>query len=161
MFLFWYKFCKFLSLIEIWGWLTHFSITNFWCTDNYMLKKGLIDSVFNIFTCSMVLCSFLLHLMQIFPKENHFLNKTIVKRCLFAVKYFETRSSTKFSTVNHYLTNCNTTNWLWKKRNYHVVWLSRYKFFCHTKIFQISLANKKIKTVNPLLNKKLIIYMHI
>ena len=53
--------------------------------------------------------------MQIFPKENLFFNKTIVKHCLPAVKYFETTINTKFSTVNHYLTNCNTKVGLWKE----------------------------------------------
>ena len=115
MFRFRPKFCKFFSLIEIWGWLTNFSITNFWCIYDYMLKEGLNENIFTISTFSMVLCPFLLHLMEIFPKAHNFLNKTIVKHCLFAVKYLETTISTKFSTVNHYLTNCNTKNWLWKE----------------------------------------------
>ena len=75
-----------------------------------MLKGTLTDSIVNISTLSMVLCSFLLHLMEIFPKAHNYLNKAIVKHCLFAVKYFETRINAKFSTVNHYLTNCNTKN---------------------------------------------------
>ena len=80
-----------------------------------MLKEGLTDSIFNISTYSMVLYSFLLHLMEISPKAHNFLNKTISKPCSFAVNYFETTINTKFSTVKHYLTNSNTKNWLWKE----------------------------------------------
>ena len=104
------KFCKFFLLIEIWGWLTHFSITNFVCIYDYMLKIGLIVSIFNFSTFSIVLCLFLLRLMESFPKAHNFSSKTTVKHCLTVVKYFETTMNTKFSTVNHYLTNCNTKN---------------------------------------------------
>ena len=31
------------------------------------------------------------------------------------VKYFETMINTTFSMVNHYLTYCNTKNWLWEE----------------------------------------------
>ena len=75
-----------------------------------MLEEGLTVSIFNISTFSMVLCFFLLHLMKIFPKARNFCNKTVVKHCLLVVKYSETTINTKFSTVNHYLTNCNTKN---------------------------------------------------
>ena len=104
------RFCKFLSLIEMWGWLIHFSITNFLCIYDYMLKKGLTVSIFNISTFSMVLCLFLLDLMEIFRKSHNFSNKTIVKHYLTVVGYFETMTNIKLSTINHYLTNCNTKN---------------------------------------------------
>ena len=34
------NFANFFSLMEIWGWLTHFSITNFSRIYDYMLKIG-------------------------------------------------------------------------------------------------------------------------
>ena len=67
-------------------------------------------TILNITTFSMVLWLFLLHLMEIFPKTNNFGNKTIFKHCITVVKYIDTTINTKFSTVKHYLTNCNTTN---------------------------------------------------
>ena len=110
MFLFRPKFFKFLSLIEMWEWLTHFSITTFRCNYDYMLKEGLTDSIFKISTFSMVLCSSFLHHIEIFPKAHNFLNKAIVKQCSFVVNYFERTINTKFSTVNHCLTNSDTKN---------------------------------------------------
>ena len=41
---------SFFSLMEIWGWLTHFSITNFWCIYDCTLKKVLTASIFNMST---------------------------------------------------------------------------------------------------------------
>ena len=111
------KFCRFFSLIEIWGWLTHFLITNFLCIYDYMSKNGLTFGIFNISTFSMVLCLFLLNLMEIFQKTHNFWDKTIVKPYLTVVKYFETTINTKFSAINHYLTNFNTKYWLWKEGN--------------------------------------------
>ena len=134
---------KFFSLTEIWRWLTHFPITNFLCIYYYMLKKGLTVSIFNISAFWMVLCLFLPHLMEIFPKTHNFRNKTIVKPCLTAVKYFETTINTKFSTVNHYLTNSKTKKLVLKRRKYHLVWLIRYKFSCQTNFLQVFLINKK------------------
>ena len=97
------------------GMVNHFSITNILCIYDYLLKKGLTASNFNISTFSTVLYLFLLYLMEIFPKTHNFWNKTIVKHCLTVVKYFETPIKTKFSMVNHYLTNCNIKSWLWKE----------------------------------------------
>ena len=111
------NFCRFFSLIEIWGWLTHFLITNFLCIYDYMSKNGLTFGIFNISTFSMVLYLFLLHLMEIFQKTHNFWDKTIVKPYLTVVKYFETAINTKFSAINHYLTNFNTKYWLWKEGN--------------------------------------------
>ena len=115
MILFRSKLCKFFSLIEIWGWFTNFSITNFSYIYDYMLKKGLTISIFNISNLSIVLCLFLLHLMKIFQKTHNFCNKTIVKHCLTLDKYCENMINTKFSTVNHYLTNCKIKNLLSKE----------------------------------------------
>ena len=110
--------CKLSPLMEIWGWLTHFPITNFLCIYDCMLKKTVNRCIFNISTFWMVLCFCLLHLMEIFPeKTDNFWSKTIAKPFLTVVKYFETMINTKFSTVNYYLTNCNTKNWLWKEGN--------------------------------------------
>ena len=75
-----------------------------------MLKEGLTVSIFNISTFSMISCFSLFHLTEIFPKRHNSLNKTIVKHCLFVVKYLETTINTNFLTVKHYLTNCNTKN---------------------------------------------------
>ena len=99
-----------------WFPLTHFSIKNFWCIYDYMLKKGLTVCIFNISTFSMVLCGFLLHIVNIFPKTNNFWNKKVVKHCLTVVNYLGKAINTNFSTVNHYLTNWNTKNWLWTER---------------------------------------------
>ena len=134
---------KFFSLIEIWRWLTHFPMTNFLCIYYYMLKKGLTVSIFNISAFWMVLCFFLLHLMEIFPKTHNVWNKIIIKPCLTAVKYLETTINTKFSTVNHYLTNSKTKKLVLKRRKYHLVWLIRYKFSCQTNFLQVFLINKK------------------
>ena len=41
---------SFFSLMEIWGWLTHFSITNFWCIYDCTLKKVLTAGIFNMST---------------------------------------------------------------------------------------------------------------
>ena len=112
MFLFRPTFCKFFSMIEIWGWLTYFPITNLLCIYNYLLQKWVKRWHFlhfyflNGFTC------FLLHIMEVFPKTHNFWNKTIVQSFLTVVKYFETTIKTKFLTVNHYLTNCSTKAWL-------------------------------------------------
>ena len=108
MFLFRQNFCKFFSLIEILGWLTHLSITNFVCIYDYILKKFLTVSIFNVSSFSIVLCLFLLHLMKMFGKTHNFWSKTIVKHWLTVVKNFETMINTKSSTVNHYLINYNT-----------------------------------------------------
>ena len=54
--------------------------------------------------------------MKIFPKTHNFENKTIVEHCLTVNKYFDTTINTTFSTFNHYLTNRNTNNWLWKEK---------------------------------------------
>ena len=83
------------------------------------------------------------------------LAKNIVKHCSTVVKYFETTISTKMSTVNHYLINCNTKNLL-SKNNYHVAWLNRYKFCCKIRILQDFLMNQKMTAVNPLFNDKYI-----
>ena len=124
------------------------------------VKKGLTDGIFNISTFSMVLCSFLLSLMKIFSNAHHFLNKTIVKHSLFPVKYIETTINTKifngYPLLDHLLHEKLTL----KRRNYHVAWLSRYKLFSHTKLFQAFLINKKMTIVNPLFNKKFIIYIY-
>ena len=79
------------------------------------VKKGLTVGVFNISTISMVLCLFLLHLMQIFPKAHNFWKKTFVKHCLTVVEYFETTINTMFLTFTYYLTNCRTKHWLSKE----------------------------------------------
>ena len=42
------KLTSFFSLMEIWGWVTHFSITNFWCIYDCMLKKVLTAGIFNM-----------------------------------------------------------------------------------------------------------------
>ena len=95
MFPFRIKFCKLFSLIEIWGWLSHFFITNCLCIYDYMLKKWLNISIFNISTFPMLLCCFLLRLIKIFPKSHDFLNKNFVKHFSTVVKYFELTSNTK------------------------------------------------------------------
>ena len=43
--------------------------------------------------------------------QTEFLEKNI-KHTLTVVKEFERTLDTKFTAVNHYLTNCNTKNWL-------------------------------------------------
>ena len=80
------------------------------------VKKRLNISILNISTFSMVLCLFLLYLMEIFPKTHDFWSKNIVKHCSTVVKYVETTINSKFSTVNHYLTNDNTKKWLRKEQ---------------------------------------------
>ena len=117
MFLFRTNFDKVFLLLEIWRLLSHFSIRSFLNIYDYMLKKRLTISISNISTFSMVLCLFLLHLMEIFPKVHDFSNKNIVKHCSTIVKYFDTTINTKFPTVNHYLTSYRTKNWLPKEHN--------------------------------------------
>ena len=112
MFLFRPTFCKFFSLVEIWGWLTHFPITNFLCSYDYMLEKGHLLAFSTFLLFEWFYACFLIHIMEIFPKTHNFRNKTIVKSFLIVVKYFETTIKTKFLTVNHYLTNCSTKAWL-------------------------------------------------
>ena len=75
-----------------------------------MLKNRLTIRVFHISTFSKLLCLFLLHLMEIFPKTHDFCSKNIAKHCSTVAKYFETTTNTKFSTVKQYLTNSNTKN---------------------------------------------------
>ena len=74
-----------------------------------MLKEGLTVSIFYVSTFSMVLCFFASSNGDL-SKTHNFLNKTIFKHRLFVLKYSETAINTKFSTVNHYLTNLNTKN---------------------------------------------------
>ena len=61
------------------GMVKPFFITNFLYIYDYMLKKGLNISIFNISTFPMLLCWFLLHQIEIFPKSHDFLNKSFVK----------------------------------------------------------------------------------
>ena len=77
---------------------------------DYMLRKMLIVSIFNISTFSMALSFFLLQLIKMFPETHNFWNKEMVKHCLTMVKYFEATIKTKFLLANHYLTNSNTKN---------------------------------------------------
>ena len=42
------KWASFFSLMEIWGWVTHFSITNFWCIYDCTLKIVLTAGIFNM-----------------------------------------------------------------------------------------------------------------
>ena len=121
MFLFRINFYKFFSVLQIWSWLSHFSIRSFSSIYDYMLKKRLTSSIFKISTFTIVLCLFLPHRIEIFPKTHDFWNKNIVKHCSTVVKYFETKINTKFSTVNHYFTNNNTKKLTSIRTDYHVV----------------------------------------
>ena len=115
MLLFRTKSCKFLSLIEIWGWFSHFSMRNFWWIVSICSKKGLTIGIFNISTFSMVSNLFSLHLMYNFPKTHDFCHKHILKHCSTVVKYFKTTINTEFSIVNRYWSNCKTKNWTQKQ----------------------------------------------
>ena len=86
MFPFGNKFCKFFSLTEIWGRLTHFSIAKLSCIFDSMLKSGLTVVIFNISAFSIVLCLFLLHRIEIFTIAHNFWKKYTVKHCLIVVK---------------------------------------------------------------------------
>ena len=100
-------FCHCFPLTEILGWLNNLYITNFLRIYDFLLKKVLTVNIFKLSTFSMVWFLLLLHLMKIHTKTDNFWNKTIVKHFLTAVKYFETTINTKFSMLNHYLTNYN------------------------------------------------------
>ena len=104
-------FCKVSSLIYRCRPLTHFSITNLLSIYNYWLTLG----IFNISAISMILCLFSLHLMKIFAIAHLFWNKNIAKHCITMINELETTINTKFTTVNHYFTNCKTKSWLWKE----------------------------------------------
>ena len=86
MFPFRTKFCNFVSLIEIWVRLTHFSIANLLCIFDSMLRSGLTVGIYDISTFSMVLCLFLLRRMEIFKIAHNFWKRNIVKNCLIVVK---------------------------------------------------------------------------
>ena len=94
-------FCKIFSLMEIWGWLVHFSITNLLCIYDYMLKSELTVDAFDFSTFSMLLCLFSLHLNEVFTMTHNFWKKAIVYHCLTVVKQFGTTINTKFTTVNY------------------------------------------------------------
>ena len=49
-------------------------------------------------------------LKQIYTKTHNLSDKAIVKHLLTVVEYIQTTINKKFSTVNHYLTNCRTKN---------------------------------------------------
>ena len=58
---------------------------NLLCIYDYMAKTLTYD-IFDISTFSMVLCLFLLHVMEIFPITPNFWEKNIVKHCLTVIK---------------------------------------------------------------------------
>ena len=70
------KVCKFLSLIEILGQLTNFSVTNLYSIYDYILDKWVNRGNFSDF--SIVRCLFLLHLMEIFPITHSFWKKILL-----------------------------------------------------------------------------------
>ena len=72
-------FCTLLSLIEIWGQLSSFTITIYDAFMTIYEKRGLTVGIFDISTFSMTLCFFLLHLMKVFPTTQNFFGK---KYCL-------------------------------------------------------------------------------
>ena len=63
----------------------------------------------------MVLC--LLYLMKIFPIAQNFWKKnTLLSTAEQWSSSLKQQLTQKFTTINHWLTNCKTKNWLWKER---------------------------------------------
>ena len=77
------SFAIFVSLIEIWVRLTHFSIANLLCIFDSMLRKWVNRWHFYFLNGFMLV---LLRRMEIFTIAHNFWKRNIVKNCLIVVK---------------------------------------------------------------------------
>ena len=135
--LFHYKFIMYLRL-HVKKWVNRWHFWHFYFVNSFML---LFTSLMEIF-----LMTYFLERRMLFSSAELWLS---------SLKQRLTKNLQRLTTLNQLYHQKLAL----KRKNNHVVCLSRYKFSCRAKFFQVFLIHKIMATLNPLFNNKFIVYI--